>query len=151
MGLCKDALQRVDSRPTPAPQVNENHNAKESSTPVQLHSSLTHSQGHILLKTAITQIRYGQTSLQLYKPIHSSTKRSEILYQCRITQQTSVSAYRERSGFGATNGNMRLLHTDTVYLQTQTETIPLNVLIAPKRDVPLRTYPIDTESRNTTM
>ena len=78
-----------------APQVNENHNAKEPCTSVQLHSSFTHSQGHALLKTAIAHISSGQSSLQA--KLQSSTKRSEIIYQCRISQQTRVSAYRERS------------------------------------------------------
>ena len=56
-GLCKDKLQKTDARITPAQVTSfENHNAKESSASVQLHSSLAHSQVHVLLKTAITPI-----------------------------------------------------------------------------------------------
>ena len=42
---------------------------------------------------------------------------------------------------------MRELPTATVYLQTPTETIPMNVLIVPEIAVPLRTHPIGTDSR----
>ena len=36
---------------------------------------------------------------------------------------------------------MRELPTATVYIQTETETIPMDVFIVPEIAVPLRTYP----------
>ena len=41
---------------------------------------------------------------------------------------------------------MRGLPTATVYLQTETETIPMNILIVPEISVPLRTYPNNLEN-----
>ena len=41
---------------------------------------------------------------------------------------------------------MRELPTAIVYLQTETETIPMNVLIVPEIAVPLRAYPNNMEN-----
>ena len=77
-GLCKDTLQKTDAR-TPAQATSfENHNEKESSASVQLPLSLTHSQGHMLLNTAIAPVSSGQTSLHANILLNESAQRSFI-------------------------------------------------------------------------
>ena len=125
-----------------------NNRAKESSALVQLHSSLTHSQGHVLLKTAITPISSGQTSLHANLLLDEGAQRSFITTDL-ANKLELVPTGKEAlsiSGFGDTSNNMRELPTAIVYLQTETETIPMNVLIVPEIAVPLRTYPNNMEN-----
>ncbi|MES9974415.1 MAG: DUF1759 domain-containing protein [Candidatus Thiodiazotropha sp.] len=147
-GLCKDALQRTDAK-TPAQDTStENHNAKESSASVQLHSSLTHSQGHVLLKTAIGPVSSGQTSIDANILLDEGAQRSFITTDLarKLELVPTGKEALSISGFGDARGNMREFPTATVYLQTEAETIPLDVLIVPDIAVPLKTYPSNTKT-----
>ena len=68
----------------------------------------------------------------------------EILHTTDLTNKLELVPTRKEAlsilGFGDTSSNMRELPTATVYLQTETETIPMNVLIVQDIAVPLRTY-----------
>ena len=109
-GLCKDKLQKTDARTTPAQVTSfENHNAKESSTSVQLHSSLTHSQGHVLLKTAIAPISSGQSSLHANLLLDEGDQRSFITTDLanKVELVPSGKEALSISGFGDTNSKIR--------------------------------------------
>ena len=140
-GLCKDTLQKTDERTRAQVTLFENHNGKESSPSVQLHSALTHSQGHVLLKSAVAPVSSGQTSLHANILLDEGAQRSFITLADKLELVPTGKEALSISGFGDTSSNMRELPTATVYLQTETETIPMDVLIVPEIAVPLRTYP----------
>ena len=121
-GLCKDTLQKTDAKTLAQATSFKKHNVKESSTSVQLPSSLTHSQGHVLLNTAIAPVSSGQTSLHVNILLDKGAQKSFITTDL-ANKLKLVPTGKEAlsiSGFGDTSSNMQELPTATVYLQTET-------------------------------
>ena len=144
-GLCKDALQKTDAK-TPAQGTSfENHNARKSNASVQLHSSLTHPQGHVLLKTAIAPVSSGQTSLDANILLDEDAQRTFITTDLANKLELVLTGKEDLSitGFGDTSRKMRndYLQTAQRFLQTEAEAIIMDVLIVPEIAVPLKTYP----------
>ena len=95
------------------------------------------------LKTAITSVSSSRTNL------HASILHNEGAQRSFITTDISnklelVPTGKEALsilGFGDTSSSMGELPIAAVYLQTETVTFPIDVLIVPEIVVPLRTYP----------
>ena len=97
----------------------------------------------MLLKTAIAPVSSGQTSLDANIFLDEGAQRSFITTDLanKLELFPTGKEALSISGFGDTIRNMRGLSTATVYLQTETKTIPMDILIVPEIAVPLKTYP----------
>ena len=58
--LCKGITRKTDEKPQTQATSSKIDNAKEPSTPLQLHSSLAQSHGHVLLKTVMAPLSSGK-------------------------------------------------------------------------------------------
>ena len=140
--LCKETTRTTDEKTQPQATSSESHNAKERSTSLQLHSSLAQSHGHVLLITDVAPLSSGKTCLDANILFDEGAKRSFITTKLAYELEL-VPSGRETlciSRFGENNKNIRELPNTVVYLQTEQEINPMDVLIVPEIAVPLKTY-----------
>lgn len=150
--LCKDALSETTEQKTPHTDSHrgsntQNHNAKNSGTSI-LHSSSNLPQGQIMLKTAIAPVSSECACLDGHILFDEGAQRSFVTEKMAdiLELKRTGSETLQISGFGENAQKTRSLDTATINIQTETEAIPLNVLIVPKIAAPIYTYKLT--SRN---
>ena len=140
--LCKGTTRKSHEKPQTQATSSKSHNAKEPSTSLQLHSSLAQSHRHVLLKTVMAPLSSGKTCLDAKSLLDEGAQRSFITTKLADKLELVPSGRETQciSGFGENNKKIRELPTTAVYLQTEQEIIPIDVLIVPEIAVTLKTY-----------